>query len=90
MRLCPLQSRLQHIYNGATLCQSRLYPPDFGFDKLLLYPLIVFLRREERMADTHTLQKRKTKDDLDELSSWLCMACIKLRRLYCVKSSIYF
>ncbi len=39
--LCPLQSRLQHIYHGQpympestwTLCQSRLYPPDrdFGF-----------------------------------------------------------
>ncbi len=38
--LCPLQSRLQHIYHGQpqarptlTLCQSRLYPPirDFVF-----------------------------------------------------------
>ncbi len=40
LTLCPLQSRLQHIYNGQpyarldlTLCQSQLYPPtrDFGF-----------------------------------------------------------
>jgi hypothetical protein len=41
LTLCPLQSRLQHIYHGQsltlkstmTLCQSRLYPPvrDFGF-----------------------------------------------------------
>ncbi len=38
--LCPLQSWLQHIYDGQpvpestlTLCQSRLWPPfrDFGF-----------------------------------------------------------
>ncbi len=39
LTLCPLQSRLQHIYHGQpyakvdlTLCQCRLYPPvrDFG------------------------------------------------------------
>ncbi len=39
LTLCPLQSRLQHIYHGIgqlmpestlTLCQSRLYPPSQG------------------------------------------------------------
>jgi hypothetical protein len=45
--LCPLQGRLQHIYNGQplarvdlTLCQSRLYPPVRDF---WIWPLNMFI-----------------------------------------------
>ncbi len=46
LTLCPLQSRLQHIYHGrATLCQSRLYPPGRDFRFSLWIPILASSRR---------------------------------------------
>jgi hypothetical protein len=66
LTLCPLQSRLQHIFNGQPyacvdlnpICQSRLYPPvrDFGYGLRLSYLSPTFPMRSRYWFVNHLNQ----------------------------------